>query len=122
MPKVLLLIPLFEIAGLVGFIHAAALLEHQEIRYLPIVLAAVPVIRLAIRNGKELASKQVVIASILLSLTFTGCFQILGYAFPGLAKDVDAFSVGNLIRLSVVAVVSIIAHTTLFMTARLFRQ
>lgn len=122
MPKILWLIPLFEILGLMGFIYLATLLSGQEIRYLPLVLAAGFVIWLAVKNGKELTSKQIVVASISVSLIFVGCFQLLGFLFPGLSKDVDLLSFSNLVRLCVIGIVATVGHAGLFVAVRYFHR
>lgn len=120
MPNVLFLIPLFEILGLLGFTYIATTLSNQGAQYLPLVLAAFSVIWFAIKHGKHLTSRQIAIASICVSLVFMGCFQILGFFLPGLAKDVDIFSVENLIRLGVITVIAVVSHAGLFAVARRF--
>ncbi len=118
MPSMLLLIPLIEILGLLAFAYSSGVLGNQEVRYLPIVLAAALVIWLAKKNSATLTIQQVMAASIVISLVFVGCFQILGLVLPGLAKDVDVFSIENLVRLSTIAAIAVVGHLGLFAATR----
>lgn len=122
MPNVLFLMTIFEIIGLLGFTYISAALSNQGVQYLPLALAAFSVIWLAIKKGKQLTSRQIVIASLCVPLLFIGCFQILGLLLPGMSKDVDIFSVENLMRLSVIAVIAVVDHAGLFVTARILGQ
>jgi len=118
MPYVFLLIPLLEILGLFGFTYVAAVTDEQSVRYLPFAVAAIVVIWLAFKNVKSLTPKQITISSVLVSLAFVGCFQILGLIVPGLAKDVDLLSIANLLRLSAVFAVAFAGHFALFATMK----
>ena len=122
MPNVLFLIPLFEILGLLGFTYIATTLSNQGAQYLPLVLAAFSVVWLAIKNCKQLTSRQIAIVSVCVSLVFVGCFQILGLFLPGLAKDVDVFSAENLMRLSAITVIAVVGHAGLFAAIRYIRR
>jgi hypothetical protein len=118
MPSALLLIPVFEMLGLLGFIQLAQMSNSQVLRYLPLVLAAILVVWIAIRQGKTLTLKEVAIASFLIALVFVACFQFIGLVFTGLAKDVDVFSVENFIRLSLIAIGVFVGHAGLLAAAR----
>jgi hypothetical protein len=65
-----------------------------------------------------MTSKQILVASIVISLMFVGCFQIMGLIFPGLAKDIDLFSIENLIRLGTIAAIAVVGHLGLFVAIR----
>ena len=118
MPSALLLIPAFEMFGLLGFIQLAQTSNGQEFRYLPLVLAVIPVIWIAIRQGKTLTLREVSIASLLIAIVFVACFQVAGLVFTGLAKDVDVFSVENFGRLSLIATGAFVGHLGLLATVR----
>jgi hypothetical protein len=120
MPRKLLMIPLLEILGLLGFTYFSSLLGSQELRYLPLVLAAGLVIWLAEKNGREFSLKQIAITSILVSLVFVGLFQILGFIIPKLSKDIDLISLSNLVRLATICVVAVVGHAGLFVAVRYF--
>ena len=118
MPSAFLLIPAFEMFGLLGFIQLAQMSNGQEFRYLPLVLAVIPVIWIAIRQGKALTLREVAIASLLIAIVFVACFQVAGLVFTGLAKDVDIFSVENFARLSLIATGAFVGHLGLLATVR----
>ena len=118
MPSALLLIPAFEMFGLLGFIQLAQMSNGQEFRYLPLVLAVIPVIWIAIRQGKTLTLREVSIASLLIAIVFAACFQVAGLVFTGLAKEVDIFSVENFARLSLIATGAFVGHLGLLATVR----
>jgi len=122
MPTTLFLIPLFEILGLVGFISFSASLGSHEIRYLPLVLAAGIVVWLAAKSSRELTPRQILVASVVVSLIFVTCFQVLGFVFPGLAKDVEIISLGNLVRLGSISMIATVAHAGLFAAVRYLRR
>lgn len=122
MPGRLLLIPLCEIFGLLGFMYFAARLGSQEIRYLPLVLAAILVIWLAVKGGKELTPRQIALVSISVSVVFVILFQMLGFVFSGLAKDIDLFSLSNLVRLGTIGMLAVAGHAGLFTAVRYFRR
>ncbi len=122
MPLVLFLIPLFEIFGLWGFTSLAATFDNPIVRYLPLALALIAVVWLAAKNTKSLSLQQVAVASLLVSLVFVGCFQIMGLTLSGLAKDIDLVSIENLFRLSIITVIATVCHFVLFAGIRYFRK
>ena len=118
MPSALLLIPVFEVLGLLGFIQLAQMPNSRALRYLPFVLAAILVVWIAMRQGKTLTLKGVAIAAFLIALVFVACFQFMGLMFTGLAKDIDVFSVENFIRLGLIAISVFVGHAGLLAVAR----
>lgn len=118
----LLLIPLFEIFGLFGFLYLPVFLDNQEIRHLPLVLSAIIVILFAVKNGKKLAVRQIVIFSAVISISFVVLFQLFGFLFPGLSKDVDIFSFSNLVRLGAIGIVAMVGHVVLFVAIYCIRR
>lgn len=121
MSSVLLLIPVFEMLGLLGFVHMAQVPSISALRYLPLILAIVPVIWIAVRQGRSQTPGGIVRASLLIALAFVAGFQALGLVYTGLAKDIDIFSTENFIRLGLIATGVFVGHIGLFVLLRIPR-
>lgn len=113
MPLILLLVPVLELLGLLGFIYVASISSEQSIRYLPFVVAGIGFLYLASRRAGAMSFRQIVTSSILMSFGFVVGFQILGVIFSGLAKDLDITSLENLARLALILGAAIVFHFVL---------
>lgn len=110
MPPILLLVPVLELLGLLGFIHLASTSVGPSLRYLPLVVAAVTVVLLITREAASMTLRQLAVSAALLSLAAVTGFQVLGFVFSGIAKDVGPISLANVVRLAVLLAIAMVAH------------
>jgi hypothetical protein len=110
MPPILLLVPLLELLGLLGFLYLASISVEPSLRYLPIVAAVVTVVLLFAREAGSMTLRQLAVAAALLSFLAVAGFQVLGFVFSGLAKDVDPISFDNVARFAAILAIALAAH------------
>jgi hypothetical protein len=121
MPLILLLVPVLELLGLLGFVYLASSTVDPNLRYLPLMVAGGAVVFLFAREAGAMTLRQLAIAVALLSVLAGGVFQVLGLVYPGLAKDVDHISFGNVMRLAVVSGMAFVVHGGLLALCHLLR-
>ena len=121
MPLILLLVPVLELLGLLGFVYLASSTVEPSIRYLPLMVAGVAVVLLFAREAGAMTLRQLAIAAALLSVLAVAAFQALGFVYSGLAKDVDHISFGNVMRLAVVLAMAFVAHSGLLALCHFLR-
>jgi hypothetical protein len=114
LPATLFLIPLLELLGVAAFAYVGGT-SFSGGRYLVLLAVAAFVIWVAATKGKELGARQIVIASLALSALFVVGFQLLGFIFRGLAKDMDVMSAANLNRLGMIGLLGVVGHIVLFL-------
>ncbi len=110
MPPILLLVPVLELLGLLGFVYLASPMVEPSLRYLPLVVAGATVVLLFAREAGSMTLRQLAIATALLSVLAVAAFQAVGFVYAGLAKDVDPISFDNVVRLAVVLAMALAAH------------
>lgn len=112
MPPILLLVPVLELLSLLGFTYLASISVHPSLRYLPLVVAAVTIVLLFAREAGSMTLRQLAAAAALLSVLAVTAFQVVGFAYGGLAKDVDPISFDNVTRLAVILAIALAAHAS----------
>lgn len=110
MPPILLLVPVLELLGLLGFIYLAPISTVPRLRYLPVVVAVIAVVLLFAREAGSMTMRQLAVAAAMSSVLAVVAFQIVGFIYPGLAKDVDALSFENVARLAVTLAIAFVVH------------
>jgi hypothetical protein len=120
MPPILLLVPVLELLGLLGFIYLASV--EPSLRYLPLVAAAVMVVLLFTREAGSMTLRQLAVAAALLSFLVVAAFQVLGFVFSGLAKDVDPASFDNVARLAMILAITLAAHGSMLAVCHILRK
>lgn len=121
MPPILLLIPVLELLGMLGFVYLASSTDELFIRYLPFVAAGATIVFLFAREAEAMTLQKLAIATVLLSVLTVAAFQIVGVVYAGLAKDVDPISFDNAARLTVVLVMALVAHGGLLVLCHFLR-
>ncbi|HEV6966689.1 MULTISPECIES: hypothetical protein [Roseateles] len=121
MRPILLIVPVCELLGLIGFMLLASNPDHSGLRWLPLFASAILVILLLAREAGSMTLRQVAVSTALLSLLGVAAFQTLGLAFSGLAKDVDLISLTNAVRLGVVLGIALAAHGGVLVIFHLLR-
>jgi hypothetical protein len=122
MPLILLVVPALELLGLLGYIYVAASSAEPSLRYLPLVAAAVTVVLLFAREAGIMTLRQLALTAALLSLLVVAAFQILGFVFSGLAKDVDPISFANVVRLAVIFAIAMAVHGSVLALCHYLRK
>lgn len=122
MPPILLLVPVLELLGLLGFIYLASMSIGSSLRYLPLVVAAISVALLFAKEAGSMALRQLAVAAVLLSVLAVAAFQVLGFVYAGLAKDVEPISLDNVARLAVILLIALAAHGSVLTLCHLLRR
>ena len=110
MPPILLLVPVFELLGLLGFMYLASISVESNLRYLPFAVTAVMVVLLFVREAGSMTFRQLAVTAVLLSFLVVAGFQGLGFIFSGLAKDVSLVSSENIVRLAAIFTIVMVVH------------
>lgn len=122
MPLILLLVPVIELLGFLGFIYLASIAIEPSFRYFPLMAAAITVILLFARETGTMSVQQLALTAALLSLLSVAAFQILGLVHSGVAKDIDLISFDNLVRLAVILAVALVVHGSALAACRFLRR
>lgn len=113
MPPILLFVPVLELLGLLGFFYLASTSVEPSLHYLPLVVAAVPVVLLFTREAGKMTTRQLAMTATLLSFLAVATLQALGLVYVGLAKDIDPISFDNVARLAMIFAIAVAAHGSL---------
>lgn len=122
LPPILLLVPVFELLGLLGYVYLASTSGEASLRCLPLAAAAVTVVLLFVREAGSMTLRQLAMTAALLSVLTVAAFQALGLVYAGLTKDVDPISFDNVARLTVILAIASAAHGSLLALCHYLRR
>jgi hypothetical protein len=116
--KIALYLVSLEISGLLGFVMVSFYQEWTPFRFLPLLIALVPIGYVAFSKARTLSCKEIAYISMMVSGSFVLMVQLLGFTvYPGLAKDLEFLSGENAARIGLMLLIGTVGHFLLLIVA-----